>query len=413
MTHPRTSSSENGFTLLELLLVIGVTAVMFIGIVKISTGWMNNEVSTNAGQHMQRVNTAVHSYMEANWAAPLTETTDAVNGGASGWEGLRTKLEQEGLLTGGQLVSPLGSPMRITFFRTGTIARAIIFTTTPLPFERVLEAAQQTGNTGGTLAVRPDVNSAYGAYGQWRVPSTQLYPATAGAFPCVPSNTNSCFISLVSQSTGTLCGLYLYRVPAETGCLGNTMMTDLNMNNRNITNANQVNTTTTNVAGNANMNNMNVAGTTTLNGPTTISNTMTVGGTMTVSGDANFNGEVTMTGGGQLVANRIAVNTIEAERIEATKLQADEIDVSGTLGVAQDLTVNGNMTVNGTNGIYAASVNTGLVQAGNGVVSVGSVDIQNTMTVTGNMTVSGGGVFTDHMAIMRCTVIQGRTYGSC
>ena len=416
MTHPfpntashLTPDHQGGFTLLELLLVIGLLAVLFLGITKITNSWMNAEIASGAGQHMQRVTKSVEEFVGGNWST-LTETADALSGTGT-WANLRTKLNDEGLLNNNQLVSPLGAPLRIAFSRVGGLSRVVIYTTTTLPYERVAEAARQSGNSGGTISRFPNATNAYGGYGQWRLPVTQLLPASAGAFPCTPTNNaQSCFVSVISFSNTTLCGLYLYR--NTTSCTdGTTMAADLNMNNRNITNANTVTTRTMEVTENANLANMNVAGTTRLNGQTMMTNGLNVtGGTMNINGEANFSQDITANN--TLRAQNLSVSTIEAERIETTNMDVDAMRVNGRLAVDDSVAVNGDVTVAG-GGIYAAEINAGRINAGTGQINVGAVDVQNTMNITGNLSVVGGTVLTDQMVVTKCSRVQGQQFGNC
>jgi len=410
-------NSQSGFTLLELLLVIGVTAVMFLGIMQITRSWMQAEIAGKAGQHMQRVTTAVREYVEANGVGPLAETADAINGGAAGWADLRAKLEQENLLNAGVLQSPLGVPLQISFSKNGSVSHTVIFATAPLPYDRVMDAAKQTGNSGGFLSVLPDANNAYGGYGQWRVAATQLYPASAGVFPCIPTaRGQSCFLSLISHTDEELCGLYLYRNPTSASCGGNAMATDLRMNNNNISNANEVQTANMTVNQDANLGQMAVAGTTTLNGQTAMSGGLDItGGDMTVNGDATFTNNVTASN--TLRALKLDVATIDAERIETTNLDTDQMNVAGKLAVDENMSVNGDVTIKGT-GIYASEINAGQVNAGDGQIRVGTVDVQNNMNINGNVAISGGTVSTDQLVIKKCTRIDigsgaSKNYGDC
>lgn len=412
-------SSQSGFSLLEILLVIGVTSVMFLGIMQITTSWVNSEISSGAGQHMQRVTNTVQNYIEANWEN-LTETTDAVNGGAAGWDELKTQLEEEGLIVNNQLRSPLGVDLQISFTKSGGMSRAIIFSTTPVPYTRANEAARQVGNSGGTLSFFPNANFAFGAFGQWRIPVTQLYPATAGAFPCTPNQGNSCLVAMVGFSDATLCGTYLYRASIADCPDGNRMATDLNMNNRDINNSQNILAENLNVSDTATLGNTTVAGNTNLNGPATMNNGLNIaGGGMSVTGDANFSGNVQMAGGGNLRALTLDVNTIEAERIEATNLRAENVNVNGSLAVDNTVTVNGDIRVNGAGSeIFAGAVNAGQFTAGSGEIQVGTMNVQNTMQISGQVELTGGAISADRVVITRCTTIRDaggelRTYGSC
>lgn len=407
-------SSQSGFTLLEILLVVAISAVLFVGIMGLTRDWANSQAANSAGQHLQRVTTAVQGYVEANWAN-LAETTDAVNGGAAGWGELRNKLNQEGLLTNGALQSPMGTPLQISYVRTGGESRAVIFGTQTLPYPRVIEAARQSGSYGGTRSTFPDANTAVGAFGQWRVAANQLFPG--GNFPCVPNGNDACLVSVVTYDDTVLCGMYLYR--NATGCIGgNSMSTNLDMQDNNITNARDINTVTMTASDQATTGNLTVNGTSLLNGQTTMNSGLDVtGGPVNVNGDASFSNNVQMTGNANLRVLTLDANTVETDRIETTNLQAENMSVNGAMVVDQDVTMNGNLTVNGTGEILAGTLNAGQINANNGSIQVKTAEVQNSMNITGDVKITNGVVSTEQLTITKCTKIDvngvTKPYGNC
>jgi prepilin-type N-terminal cleavage/methylation domain-containing protein len=418
--HSRTRKSrEDGFTLLELLLVIGVASVLFLGIIKITTGWVDNEVADGAGQQLQRVSAIVQSYVEANWnnADPtltLTPTDDAIHSTDLPWASLKSELDQEGLLNNGELRTPLNAPLKVAYIIDASsgnkIYRATIYATQALPYKRVIEAARESGNTGGIINTFPDSTSAFGAFGQWKVPVAKLLPS--GSAPCTPNSGNACLVAMISYNQQTLCGPFLYRSDVETGGLcagGNTMTTDLNMNTNNITDAGNIAAQSLTVNGNADLAAATVSGNTTLQGPVTASNGMNItAGGMTVIGDSTFSNDVTM-GGGSLTATDLTANTVQAATIATNALNADNMTMTGTnatLSVDNSITVNGNVSVAGSNAeILATTVNAGQINAGGGEVRVGSMEIDNTLNIKGQVNVTGGAIAVNQLVANHCVQI--------
>ena len=185
----KNSSSQSGFTLLELLLVLGVAAIILVGITQITRSWVDSESASSAGQQLARVSQITQKFVESNFGT-LPATNDALaEPPGSPWEDLKTTLSQEGMLNGGVLRSTFNVPMRISYVVdisvTPAVYRASIYTTTNLPNKRVLQAARQAGNNGGTVTVMPttpsSANFANGAFGQWQIAVNQLSPS--GFFP--------------------------------------------------------------------------------------------------------------------------------------------------------------------------------------------------------------------------------------
>lgn len=406
----RRETRQSGFTLLELLLVIGVTAVLFLGITQIMRGWVNGETSTSAGSHLQRASALMQRHIENNWAI-LTDTNDALNDGRAEWIDLKTSFQNAGLLNGNQLRSPLGVPLAISFLKVGTISRGVIYALTPVSQKQALDAARQSGNVGGTLSNFPNNTNAYGAFGQWRVPAGQLMPGGA-ALPCTPGATTSCLVAVVSFNSTTLCGSYLYRTTQAACASANTMQTGLNMNNHDISNAKDVSTADLNIANTAALGDTTVNGTTTLNGPATAASGLNVtAGGMTVSGTANFANNVTVVG--DVTAPNVNAVNVQSDNILANEIKAANLNMpNGKLAVDESIAVNGNVSVAGGE-VLAASVNAGQIDASAGNITTGTVTIQNQMVINGQVRVTGGALAADHLVAEHCTIVNGESFGNC
>lgn len=402
MTQTRSSHAESGFSLLELLLVMGVIGILMLGVTQITRSWVDGESSNTAGQHMARVTNIVQKYINAR-GLTLPESDDVLADGAlagSDWEDLYNMLDEEGLLAAdGSLQSPAGSALMITYSNVGGMHRAAIFTTTNLPNLRALKIARHIGTTGGTVATTPaspspaTANSALGAFGQWQIPLADLMPS-GFLFPCARTATNGCVISVVGYSTEELCGPYLFRDSALCGVAGNTMHTSLDMNGNSIQNAGDVDTENLTVTTLANLGDTNVNGTATLNGEVTASDTMSVGGAMTVNGDAFFSENVTMNGAGNtLNVTNLNSHTVTSTDISTNNLNATNMNVNGNMLVNSNMTVQGNLNVNSSSAlapstIYANVVNAGQVNANGGGINAGTMTVKNTMTVTGGLRIN-------------------------
>jgi len=417
-------SREAGFTLLELLLVLGVAAIVFLGIVQITRSWVDSESSSAAGQHLARISTITQKYIEGKFNV-LTPTDDAIADGAnptSPWADLRTTFQQAGLLDNtNSLKSPFNVPMHISFVKdvsvNPNIYRAAIFTTQNLPNKRVLDAAREAGNTGGTVTVMPTspnvANDAIGAFGQWKILANNLLPSNL--FPCPRTKTRGCLVSVISYNQDTLCGPYLYRDTIP-GCAdANTMNTTLNMNSHDVTSAGTVTTNDLDVTNNASLGQTTVNGTSTFNGPTTASRGLTVNHGMTVDGDADFSNNVTMNNGGSMNVATLNANKVQANKVVTNNLNSQNMNVTGNMTTDSSLTVNGDVTVNGAgNAVFAGTVNAGAINANNGAVNVSSMTVQNTMNINGAVNINGNhNLVVDRLIVDHCAKIDNNPYGNC
>jgi hypothetical protein len=302
-----------------------------------------------------------------------------------------------------------------------TIYRASIYAPQALMYRRVVTAARQAGNTGGMISTFPDNTNAFGAFGQWTIPTTKLLPS--GSIPCVPGDGTACLIAVISYNQQTLCGPFLYRndVEGKGGgpvlCKdGNTMTTDLQMASHDILNAGAMTTDNLTVNTKANLGETDIAGTTTMNGPVKANGGMNVGGAMTVTGNSTFTNDVQMNGGTMNVIG-LNANTVQAPNINTNDLRTNDMTVnSGSLTVDNDVNVNGSVNMQGGGSqILAGTVNAGEINTSGGDVIVGTMNVKNSMNVTGQINVTGTTLTADRMVANDCVEVTatGKKYGTC
>ncbi len=409
----RRPTPESGFTLLELMLVVGISALLLLGVTRLTQSWIDAERATGAGTHLSRVSHVVQRYVEARWAI-LPPTNDALTAGGE-WAALGDILRDEGLLTAGVLRSPLNTPLRISYNNAGGIYRATIFATQNIPNNMVLRTARQAGNFGGSVTSVGDVNTARGAFGQWAVPIANI-----GGFNCPVTPRSGCLVALISYTEDLLTGPYLYREDLGNPDL-NTMFTDLLMNGRNINGAGNIAASELNVATLANLGDTNVAGTATFNGPATANAGMTVNAGMDVSGDSNFSGNLTVNSG---TVNTVALNatTVQAPTFRTNQFDAQNLTVGsvggGNLVVNDAINVNSNVTASGE--VYTNTLNAGQINMNNGTLTTGRMDVRNTLEINGTVNITSGTVIVDRLVADRCVEIHDSSnpgnyndYGNC
>ncbi len=321
-------SRQSGFTLLELLLVVGVAAILMLGAAQMVRSWATTQSAKGAGTQLQNLTSTVNDFVTANWTS-LTQATDNIMND-SDWTDLQTKLIEGGMIdpNTGQILSPIGTPLQIAFQidtadPTNRIFRTIIFSTRTLPNAKIVAAARQGGAYAGTWAKFPDDVNIHGAYGQWRKNPSILTSAPIGLAP--PTQTEGYLVSVLEIEEAQAVGPYLYRdaIPNEPGA--NSMGADLDMDGNDITGLNSLETGILTVTDTANFNNM------------------------TVTGDSQFpNG---MNVQGQLNTQDLNVGTLTAGQIAASAISSGLLTINnGNLIVDGDLDLTtGNLTAAGLN----------------------------------------------------------------
>ena len=251
----RRPTTQSGFTLLELLLVVGVAAILMLGAAQMVRTWANTQSAKAAGNQLQNIASITEAFVADNWNMPLPPIADVSMTGGE-WQGLLDKLAESGLydIASGEIASPAGTKLKIAFQidtsdPTNRVFRTVIYSTNRLPNNKVLAAARSGGPAAGTWMNFPDQVFARGAYNQWSRDVAFLTTAMDGTGPLIsqpPSQTEGYLVSMSEMNESQAIGPYLYRTDMGDDSL-NTMGTDLDMGGRDITGLNSLETATLNV----------------------------------------------------------------------------------------------------------------------------------------------------------------------
>ena len=283
-------SRQNGFTLLELLLVVGLSALLIIGVAQMARDWADSENAKGAGVHLQKTSDAVQEFVAANWAT-LTPVNDAVwdglNTAGSPWNGLVGALGSAGVLdaTTNIINSPVGSPLLIGFNIAGVAPNrtftTLVYTPNPVLNKRVRAAAREGGPFAGVWLSYPDVTKATGAFNQWQVPDTMLIGGVSPLYTATPTTDKGYLLSVITINESQMVGPYLYR-DFVGGTQYNTMSTPLNMNGNDIKNIAVLSAIRMNVTDTVTTNDLVVNSSSQL-GQLNVGNDMTVTGSLTAN----------------------------------------------------------------------------------------------------------------------------------
>jgi prepilin-type N-terminal cleavage/methylation domain-containing protein len=355
-------ASQSGFTLLELLLVVGVAAVLMLGAAQMVRSWATTQSAKGAGTQLQNITSMVNEFVVANWST-LSQTDNIMNDAS--WVDLQTTLINGGMVdpNTSQILSPIGTPLQIAFQidtadPTNRIFRTIIFSTRPLPNGKVTAAARQGGAYAGTWTSFPDTANIYGAYGQWAENPNILLGAPIN-LPTPPTQEEGYLVSVFEIEETQAIGPYLYRDVIPNAPDANSMGTSLDMDGNDITGLNSLETETLSVLDTANFNNMNVTGNTQFPNGITVDGMLVSNGSMSVSGDMNLASPLTVAG--TVNTGALNVATLQANQVEAASIDTPSLTIN-----------NGNLTVDGNVDLGTGTLTTGTMSATDCVVISGS-----------------------------------------
>ncbi len=388
------SSHDAGFTLLELLLVVGLTTVLIIGFGRLSTSWANRELADLSGVHMQKIAEATESYIRTTRPTAGGNITNAV------LATLPASLINPGPPP--RIRNPLRRDVQIQLNIVGTEYQALIYTTgDPIPFDRLFLAARAAGASGGYIEnvaspAGAGNTTAISAFGLWTAPTAGL--PNLGTFNADGGQ----LVSYIAFSFEEVFGPYLYRDDLGDPDL-NTMFTDLNMNGNDLLAVGNLDANNVDVDQGVNVTGtMNVTGETIFAGSLDIGNVMTVGGQLAVTNDLTVSAGDVVVEGGNIAAASMNVDTANASIVNAPDISATGLTVNGADTVlASDIAITGPVNIVGE--IQANTLNTNTLSAD---------EVQsNQMTVTGNVAVQGdlsvtGSAVVDVLAVDDCVRIQ-------
>lgn len=374
---------SGGFTLLELLLVVGLSATLIISFGRLSTLWANRELAELSGAHMNQITEVVESYIRTERPAAGGDVTADITAN---------------LPTGLTMTNPLRRDVSVQLRVTGSEYQAVIYTDGAIiPHSRLLPAARAAGAAGGLVNnLTTAGNIAESAFGLW---TTDLAANFGGLAPTV-TNDGGQLVSYLSFSIEEVFGAYLYRENLGDPDL-NTMFTDLNMNGNAIRAASEVETNDLDVYNTATVDSLAVVGDTTFNGSVNITGAMGVADQLSVTNDVVVSNGNVVVSTGDIDAQSMTVNTVEAAVINAPDISATGITVDANTTLTSDLTVTGLVDIDGEIQANTLNANTLDVQD----VTTNQMTVNNSVTVNGNAEITGSAII-DVLAVDDCVTIQ-------
>ncbi len=428
MVHKK--NKQNGFTLLELLLVVAVLGLLTASAAAIFDQWFKDSIDRKVAREMQQLQNAAETYVELNindfQASLLVGETEELP---------ITILQANGFLPAGyEARNSYRQTLRVFVrFDSATTANGDVFEVITvsddnganvrrIPDSRLFRAATRSGQKSVGIISNLNISATccngniQSANGEWSIPLTELAAAPT-PYTATP-NADGGYMAAYGRifSTDTLTENYLYRFDVPEIANANLMETDLDVNTNDIENAgimvvDAIEADSATISGNSfsrlpgqyafatesdlNIgNNLNVnAGPAEQNGNITIIGDNGTAVDFVVSGDMNVlnaaaggDGDVsadTLTAFEVDVAGESNFNTVNnlGADVIAGNIYATSSTYSNTVGIARDLQVS---TANDIQ-----QVTSGSAAIGQAIVSTGLVT-PNNMQVDKNMNISGG-----------------------
>ena len=351
----QTTENQKGFSLVEVLLVVGIFAVIAMGAVQILTDWSRTMINRATGEYLKIVHDSGQNYVRANFIALLNDINSSGDSTV-----IEIPIAQEGtnpyfLKDGSTFLpsdagdtTPLRQNVRVLVRKLDTTTdkttlEVITITQDRLVADNRLRDIAIAGgpDAGYVSAVDPTGGGdtiMLSAYGKWVLDyddfSSYFTPAPAqgaGGYSVIYSRV---------QDTDVFQQDVLYRIAIPGSPQYNRMETDLNMNGFGVVGVDTLTADFASVAGAANINGtMSVEDTITLTGtPLSIGQDMVVRGeASTAESDLKVNGNL----------------TLSSTTADEGRILADEALVSGT-ATAQNADF-GQARVLGTATLMAAS----------------------------------------------------------
>ena len=365
------TAREEGFTLLELLLVVGVLASVSIGIAELTDNYSQQLRVEKVAKHIKVVHSAAEAYIDDNFAAIEADALANANT-------ITIPIDDDGLglpyfLKEGGTYLPANYPAQniysqtlevLVLRRSATLLEFMVVSTArTMPIDEMALVANAGGHDVGLV-----VGSTVGDYNQndfsgsnaaWTIPVAN-YGANpwAGANPIPAGEAHLAAFGQVNFNNAV--DNFLYRVDIAGTPDANRMVTDLDMGNNTLVNTSEVLADFADVQGNLNALAANVdVGQGFIAEGDVVADSVEVTGTlnltdMVTNGDVNVNNQATannLDGNGvdDSGANFAVINAATAGNINTVDVSQFVAQTMNFTGPGSNMLLNDNSEVNANN----------------------------------------------------------------
>ena len=438
---------QKGISLLEVLLVVGIMSVLVTGAAEIFDDWFEKSVDRKVATEMSELQNAAEQYVKlhmeevANTRVPNVGDTDEID--------VADLIDRDFLSDQYDPRNSFGQSLRVLIRNAGdnTVGGTAVEVVTiaddrdgidsRVPDLRLFNAALSGGPQLGLISAA-DLGATccdgniQSAYGEWSVPLSDFSPL----YNRTPDIDAGGYMAAYGRVSMNEVGddRHLYRVEVDARPELNRMMTNIDMNNQNITNAGTIVSDNMTVGRNAVLNGRETSGFSSPyviavsddfegNGRMNIQRDGDTKGSLIIEGDddngthdLNVANNVTLqTANGQAITNFAAVTNVQnlgAGVFETLNAQAGQFNAGNVTATRTIVTGDANnvgflQTSEAVTGIKSVTANSAVVAVtdvrGPNLAIQDNLDSNNNIAVQGNMNVTGNLRGTDNVDIGNLT----------
>ena len=414
LLHPR----QSGFTLLEMLLAVGIIGIVMVGVSRVITELTEQRMAQAAGQQLSRISSIAEDVVLKKNAAIFGNTSLSVSSADPQSTTLSgdvlAMLQSNGFPINQNNFLISNSPVEVLIGHEANsgadilMKRVVVFLEKPMPLLKATKIARAIGSRGGII--RSDFpGQIRSAFGNWVYePKDGMAGLLSGVLS--PPAGQAYVVTHITYSNYDISGPYLSRESAGSG--ENVMHQDILMNGNSIVGAKDIDVSTLTASRAASFDNLAVNGDVNFNGGVEINSNLTLEGNLNVT-DGNMNvtnGDLEVPGG-NITARGLRADILEAEDLTTKDLYTETLNVEGgDTFIASNVTISGGATIDISGSLKATSIDAGEITTDKIMTEALAVEKS---TILGGSTTIRNTVNVDQLILDGCMNLGGQDYGVC
>lgn len=387
----RTPSTQSGFTLLEMLLSVGILGLVMVGLSAITNDMIQQRIAQSAGQQMTRMAEITEDVILRTAPVIFGNTSALISTGGGGYPGdaLRA-LQNNGFPIQDSNFRIANSPADVVVgldndtANSTLMVRVLVILKKPFPLTKATKIARAIGGRGGII--RSDFpGQIRSAFGNWTYTPANGVATNISPYMNPPAG-EAYVVANISYAESDKRGPYLAREGGGSG--ENVMHTDLIMNGNSISNVKDIDVGTLTATKAARFDELAVNGQANFQGGIDANSNVIVKGDLSVTdGDLSVTNGDLQVPGGNISAKGLRADTLEAEDLTTKDVFTDSLTVQGgdTL-ITSNVTVSGGASIDITGPLKATVVDAGNITAD--TMRTGNLVVRDTTTLSGATTIN-------------------------